>query len=287
VPEGGTTLGLREAAEQLGVHYMTAYRYVRSGRLPAHKAGSEWQVDPADLARLTTGPEKGSRRGPTRAVHRDRLEHRLLDGDEQGAWGVVESAMASGAEPSEVLTELLAPSLRSIGQRWADGELAIADEHRASAVAQRLIARMGPRFARPGRRRGTVVLGSVAGDRHSLPTAILSDLLRGAGLEVVDLGADCPAETFIDAAARLDAPSAIGICVTAPEAVEGVPAVIAELREAGPGCPVVLGGGAVSDREHALELGADLWAGPIDDVIDLFVTLAGGKPSSDAAEAGE
>ena len=49
---GEGTVGLRDAAEQLGVHYMTAYRYVRNGTLPAHKSGGEWQVDPADLATL-------------------------------------------------------------------------------------------------------------------------------------------------------------------------------------------------------------------------------------------
>ena len=106
--EGATTVGLREAAEQLGVHYMTAYRYVRSGRLPARKRGSEWQVDPADLARLAAAPTHRAPRRPTRAVHRERLEARLVEGDEGGAWGVVDAAMASGAEPAEVLTELLA-----------------------------------------------------------------------------------------------------------------------------------------------------------------------------------
>ena len=31
---------LHEAAERLGVHYMTAYRYVRTGRLPAERDGA-------------------------------------------------------------------------------------------------------------------------------------------------------------------------------------------------------------------------------------------------------
>ena len=30
---------LHEAAARLGVHYMTAYRYVRTGRLPAERDG--------------------------------------------------------------------------------------------------------------------------------------------------------------------------------------------------------------------------------------------------------
>jgi methanogenic corrinoid protein MtbC1 len=127
-----------------------------------------------------------------------------------------------------------------------------------------------------------VVLGSVAGDRHSLPTAIMSDLLRGAGLEVVDLGADCPAESFADAVERADGPCAVGICVTAPEAVDGVPQVISDLRGLGVDTPVVLGGGAIADAASAARLGADHWAGPVDEVIALFLQLASGTPGGGA-----
>ena len=281
-------IGLRQAADLLGVHYMTAYRYVRSGRLPATKVGAEWQVDPADLARLRDEPTppRAGRSASPRAVHRERLERRLLAGDEAGAWGVVESALGSGATPAEVLTRMLSPALRSIGERWAGGELSIADEHRASAVAQRLIARMGPQFARRGRRRATVVLGSAPGDRHSLPTAILSDLLRGEGLEVVDLGADCPADSFADAARAVGGPCAVGVCVTAPEVLEHTAELVAELRRAGVQCPIVVGGGAVTDAELAARLGADLWAGPIDEVVALFSSLASGLPSDGSPDAG-
>ena len=42
-------LTLQEVAEQLNVHYMTAYKYVRTGRLAATKVKSIWNVDPVDL----------------------------------------------------------------------------------------------------------------------------------------------------------------------------------------------------------------------------------------------
>ena len=45
-------LTLLQAADKLGVHYMTVYRYVRTGKLPATRVGGAWQVDPDDLARL-------------------------------------------------------------------------------------------------------------------------------------------------------------------------------------------------------------------------------------------
>ena len=44
------SLNLKQVAAELGVHYMTAYRYVRQGRLPAWRDGTNWRVDPAALA---------------------------------------------------------------------------------------------------------------------------------------------------------------------------------------------------------------------------------------------
>ena len=46
------TLSLHEAAAELGVHYMTAYRYVRLGMLPAHREGRSWRVLRTDLEAL-------------------------------------------------------------------------------------------------------------------------------------------------------------------------------------------------------------------------------------------
>jgi MerR family transcriptional regulator, light-induced transcriptional regulator len=262
----GGRIGLRDAADELGVHYMTAYRYVRSGRLPATKVGGEWVIERDDLTELLDRPARPGRVADAvpRTVHRERLEARLIAGDEPGAWGVLEAACASGATPSEVLGGLISPALASIGSRWAAGELSIADEHRASAVAHRLIARLGPRFTRPGRRRGRVVLGSAPGDQHSLPTAILSDLLRGAGLEVVDLGADCPSGSFVDAADVVGRPCVVGVCVTAPEVLATVPSLLDELRSRLPDCEVIAGGGA-------LEPEVDM-----ETTIERFVTLARG-----------
>ena len=61
---------LQEAAERLGVHYMTAYRYVRTGKLPAEKAGVHWMVDPADVDRLRTAPTSRRPRGSVRTEGR-------------------------------------------------------------------------------------------------------------------------------------------------------------------------------------------------------------------------
>ncbi len=256
----GGHITLQEAADRLGVHYMTAYRYVRTGRLPATRDGVEWRVDPDDLRRMQDGPRRTAR-GTGRARARARLVDRMVAGDEAGAWRVVEDALASGVEPRDVHLELLVPALRSIGEGWERGELTVAEEHRAAAVAQRLIGRLGPRFARRGRKRGAVVLGAAPGEEHGLPSAILADLLRGAGFEVVDLGADTPAESFAETAAGTARLVAVAIGVTIPAHAGAAAAAVRAVRSAGVGAPVLLGGAAIDGEEHALGLGADGWTG--------------------------
>src|SRR5215207_1028024 len=124
VPEApgspGATCTLQEAAETLGVHYMTAYRYVRLGLLPARKAGAVWQVALPDLTAYIqarpTGPAGTQddavpvRAGRRRAPWADRLEARLVAGDARGAWSVIEAALAAGTDVREVYLRLIAPA---------------------------------------------------------------------------------------------------------------------------------------------------------------------------------
>src|SRR4249920_17091 len=102
---------LQEAADRLGVHYMTAYRYVRTGRLPARREGVQWMIDPADLAKMRS-PERTTRgHGTVRSEGPAKLAARMAAGDEPGAWGVVEAALASGVEAADVYLDLLVPAL--------------------------------------------------------------------------------------------------------------------------------------------------------------------------------
>jgi excisionase family DNA binding protein len=243
-------LTLVEAAERLGVHYMTVYRYVRTGRLRGEKLGQHWRVPRAEIDRLLADPgllTVAERVDPAQRTRRAgyplQLTERLLVGDEPGAWTLIQGALAAGMDAEHIYLDLIAPALRTIGDRWALGLVSVADEHLASGIVARLIGRLGPAFARRGRKRGTIVLGTPPREAHALPTALLGDLLRGRGFEVVDLGADVPAESWREAADR-ERLVAIGVCATSPgneAAIEATTGAIRRETEV----PIVLGGLAV------------------------------------------
>jgi len=279
----GDDLTLQEAADHLGVHYMTAYRYVRLGLLAAVKVGGTWRVTPEELEVFRAGGptapqvEGGSRR---RAPWAERLESRLLAGDARGAWGVVEAALAAGAELDEIYLDVLSPAMAGIGARWERGELDISLEHRATGIAMRLIGRLGPRFVRRGRTRGAIVIGTPAGERHALPVAILADLIRQHGWEVSDLGADVPAESFVHAALSTPDVVAVGVSITAPTSLDAAREAIAALRKSAPGVMVVVGGRAVSSVEFGIGLGAHHVATDAKGFVDY---LEGVRAEADAA----
>lgn len=278
-PVSSAVLTLNEAAELLGVHYMTAYRYVRLGLLPATKIGGIWQVTAADLeayqAQSAVGVVVGG--GRRRAPWAARLESRLVAGDTAGAWGVVEAALAAGTELDEIYLDVITPAMHSIGDRWATGELDVSVEHRATGIAFRLIGRLGPRFARRGRTRGVVLLGSPEGERHSLPIALLADLLRGEGWDVSDMGADMPLDSFVSAAQGTADLVAIGVSVTSVGCLDATAELLTTLRtEIDSNVYLAVGGLAVQNSDHAAALGADGWARSAHDFAEQLTLRAAG-----------
>jgi MerR family transcriptional regulator, light-induced transcriptional regulator len=246
---------------------MTAYRYVRTGKLPAAWVEGAWRVAPADLdvarasydrrARVAGTGKRPSNQAPS---HRARLLGRLVAGDEPGAWALVEELLGQSMVPSEVVLELISPSLADIGDGWAAGRLTVADEHRATAVCARLISRLGARFARRGVKRGPVVLAAPSGELHALPVAMAANLLRWENFDVIELGADTPACALAQEATRAGLLAVAVGCTTAAAETAAGEAVMA-VREADRKVPVVLGGAGIDDAGQARRLGADAYSG--------------------------
>lgn len=270
-------LTLDEAKELLGVSYMTAYRYVKSRRLEGYQVGGVWHIprqalqdfqDEKKQPKKCTVASGDSRRTTNYEIE---LERCLVAGDPSGAWEVLKRAIDSGADVERVYLEILSPAMSAIGARWAVGELDISVEHQASAIATRLVGQLSPRCFKRGRRRGQILIGGPSGERHVLALAMLGDLLRLKGWEVLDLGGDTPAESFVHAASKMTDLVAVGVSVTSVESEASAASTLTKLRAAiGPDVAVVLGGGAIRDEEHARVLGADHFAAGARGFIDFL-----------------
>jgi 5-methyltetrahydrofolate--homocysteine methyltransferase len=104
---------------------------------------------------------------------------------------------------------------------------------------------------------------------------MVSDMFRGAGFEVVDLGHDLPTAEFVEAA--IDARPLIAVAVSVSTTSTLGPAkTLIEALHASLGVPIVVGGGAVPDEALAAELGADAHAGDGPEAVTFVETLVTG-----------
>src|SRR6266480_4429711 len=180
---------LRDAADMLGVHYQTAYAWVRQGVLPARKTGRGYEVSESDVSALAARRASGTAPRPHIRVRdwvaqADRLHAAVMSGDETMARHVF-ARLARGVPLTDLCERIIAPALQRIGDDWASGVVSIGAEHRASAICERLIA---ARTHQPqGRPRGIAVVTTPPGERHDLPVAEVTGLVKEAGASLVVL----------------------------------------------------------------------------------------------------
>ncbi|MEM1332421.1 MAG: B12-binding domain-containing protein [Actinomycetota bacterium] len=192
------TVDLQTAAAELGVHYQTAYRWVRNGKLPARVVEGRYVVDAADLADFSadrSAPKAPEPPSDRRVERQATVVHdALMEGDEAKVKATCGRLTEDGLSAIDLIHRVISPSLIEIGRAWHDGEIDIWVEHRASAIVERTLADVVPNPR--GRRRGTAAVAAVEGDRHGLPTTMATVALRGANWNVHHLGADTPSATI-------------------------------------------------------------------------------------------
>ena len=172
------------------------------------------------------------------------------------AAAVVDGALMRGDSQVRLIREVIAHGQLKIGQGWEDGSLSQADEHAATAAAERALAILAQSLppTAGGRR---VVLACAEGEWHSMPGRLAGEQARAAGIDVTMLGGSLPAEHLHHYLLR-NRPDALALSVTLSTNLVGASRSIDAAHRAG--VPVIVGGaGWGADDRRARALGADQW----------------------------
>ena len=214
----------------------------------------------------------------------------LVIGDEMAAWRVLEQALAAGHSPTQCYLDLVVGAIDDISGRSDVPRQPDAGQYLATATAARLVARLGARFRRPARSRGTVVFGAPIGEHHVLPISVVADLVRLNGFSCLELGADVPPAAFAGAARSAHRLVAVGIGVTTATNLDVVTETVDAVHAVDPEIPVVLGGQAAAEPDAA-NTGVTAWVLDGTQAVEIFTELARSRPpqwsASDSDNDGE
>ncbi len=133
-----------------------------------------------------------------------------------------------------LLSRVVMPLLREVGQRWADGRLAIAQERLVSSLLRaRLLSVINQH---PRERRPRILFATLPGEPHELGLLGAALHAHDAGAPVLYLGTELPAEELVRVASRLGA-GAVALSSIDPGQA---PTALAQLRTLDEGLPAGL-----------------------------------------------
>ncbi len=114
--------------------------------------------------------------------------------------------------PERFVKDVCAPLVTTVGERWHEGKLSIAQEHMATAAVSRILHTAIS--SRSAAREPRVLLATPSGEQHEAGLLMASLILHEQGLGVVYLGRDLPAEEICAAAESMQV-AAVGLSITA------------------------------------------------------------------------
>lgn len=193
--------------------------------------------------------------GPEADATRRELEAALYAFDETGAQRALERLFAAFT-PLAVVRDVLLPTLREVGDRWADGHATVAQEHFASSFIHARLMALARGWDRGSGSRA--VLACAPGEQHCLGLIAYGIAMHEAGWRIVYLGADCPVAMTASAAAEVDAELVV-VGAALPDHLVGNADALRSLAEQ---VPLVIGGGGAG-REVAGRIGARLAGGDL------------------------
>ena len=173
---------------------------------------------------------------------------------------LVQKALDEGLSPEQILNEGLLHGMGIVGEKFKNNEVYVP-EVLVSARAMNMGAQiLKPHLAEAGvQATGKVCIGTVQGDLHDIGKNLVKMMMEGKGLEVVDLGPDVPAETFIQTAIEQNCQV---ICCSA--LLTTTMNVMADVVKAAEAAGIrdkvkIMVGGAPVNEEFAKKIGADAY----------------------------
>lgn len=205
-------------------------RLLRTAVSRGHAIGELVSLDDAALTKLGATEVAAQTRDPLEPLRSDYLAA-LARFDAAGAEQLLARASQVLGARALVL-DVLAPLMRSVGERWHDGELSVSEEHLATQQIRALVeSLLRVRALAPGAPK--IVLAAPPQHLHDLGLVLAALLAAHRGVEPILLGADTPLDEIEQTAARTRAGVVALACARAlsPTERKSLPAKVAALAK--------------------------------------------------------
>jgi len=202
------------------------------------------------------------------------VQQDVLQGDRGSIVAHVQELLTQGVNAHDILQKGMIAAMAVIGKQFKTGDVFIPEVLLAARAMNEALRVLDP-YLSTGElaMRGKVVIGTVRGDLHDIGKNMVATMLRGAGLEIQDIGVNVTPDAFVKAVTDYQ-PDVLALSALLTTTMPEMRGVIGALNAAGlrEKVKVVVGGAPVNDK-YARDIGADGYAADAGDAVLLVKGL--------------
>lgn len=198
-----------------------------------------------------------------------KIAEALIEGDAPQVKRLTETALTAGTSPLDIVNNGLIKGMDVVGEKFRKMEISVPEVLISARAMHTSLELLKPLLSEHGVQAcGTFMIGTVKGDIHDIGKNLVVMLMEGAGFNVIDLGVDVPASTFVDKI-REHNPDIVGmsalLTVTMQEMGDIITLIETEgLRET----ITIMVGGAPVTQDFADTIGADAYGEDARDAVE-------------------
>jgi len=189
-----------------------------------------------------------------------------------GADEYTRQAVEQGVNPDQIL-KACNDGMEKVGGKFSRNEVFVPELLMSAKAMNAVMEHLKPFFqAGTVKKKGTLVLGTVAGDLHDIGKNLVSMVVAGNGWDVIDLGVDVKPQKFVDAA-KSHPGCIVGLSALLTTTMENMAKTVALIKEQIPEQKVIVGGAPLSET-HAQRMGADAYGADPQSAVQLMARLS-------------
>ena len=188
------------------------------------------------------------------------ISEKLQAGKAKDVVALVQQAIDEGIPAETILNEGLLSGMNVIGEKFKNNEIYVPEVLVAARAMSKGSALLKPLLQDEGAKAsGKVCIGTIEGDLHDIGKNLVTMMMEGKGLEVVDLGTDVSPEQFIETAVNENC-NIIACSALLTTTMNNMKELVKKAEEAGIRDKVkIMIGGAPVTEEFCKQIGADAY----------------------------
>jgi len=175
----------------------------------------------------------------------------IVELNENNVNELVKKRLENNEDPLKIMDDVK-KAMKTIGDKFSNKEYFLPELIMSGEILRQIFEALGPKLKdaqSSEKKKGKVLLGTVAGDIHDIGKDVVKFMLDVNGFDVLDLGVDVPHEKFIESLKEFK-PKVLALSGFLTLAFDSMKEIIQKINEAGlrDTVKIMIGGGTLDER---------------------------------------